>query len=292
MSTKARVSMPTVYHKTRAGATARGVPYPACMSTPTPGPAAGGPAWTEQDLAASPHLRADKQDRVRGMFAAISRSYDLNNRLHSFGQDQAWRRFAVRQAQVKETDEVLDVACGTGDLTRLFAQGVAPSAPARRVIGLDYTGEMLDVARTKRDHPTDAGITYVQGDAMALPYADASFDIVSIAFGIRNVQRPDAAMAEFARVLRPGGRLIILEFDRPSSALVRWGNDLYTRHIMPRTATFISGDKSGAYKYLPKSVETFLTRHQLRDLALAKGFASARFTPLTFGVCICHVAVR
>src|SRR5438477_7733146 len=98
--------------------------------------------WTDQDLASDPHAQSDKPERVRRMFAAIARSYDLNNRLHSFGRDQAWRRFAVRQARVKPTDIVLDVACGTGDLSQAFAR-----AGAARVIGLDFTPEMLDIAR-------------------------------------------------------------------------------------------------------------------------------------------------
>jgi demethylmenaquinone methyltransferase/2-methoxy-6-polyprenyl-1,4-benzoquinol methylase len=229
------------------------------------------------------------------MFAAISRSYDLNNRLHSFGLDQAWRRFTVAKSSLKPSDRVLDCACGTGDLTRLYAKGLAAAgadANANNVIGTDFTPEMLDIARTKRDMPSDAGITYMTADAMALPFADASFDVVSIAFGIRNVQQPARAIAEFFRVLRPGGRLMVLEFDKPRNGLIRWGNDVYTKHIMPRTATLISRDRSGAYAYLPKSVETFLTRDQLQSLFRDAGFTSGEAWPLTFGVCVCHRAVK
>jgi demethylmenaquinone methyltransferase/2-methoxy-6-polyprenyl-1,4-benzoquinol methylase len=229
------------------------------------------------------------------MFAAISRSYDLNNRLHSFGLDQAWRRFTVARSSLTRTDRVLDCACGTGDLTRLYAKGLAAAgadAGANNVIGTDFTPEMLDIARTKRDMPSDAGITYMTADAMALPFADASFDVVSIAFGIRNVQQPARAIAEFFRVLRPGGRLMVLEFDKPRNPLIRWGNDVYTKHIMPRTATLISRDRSGAYAYLPKSVETFLTRDQLQTLFADAGFISGEAWPLTFGVCVCHRAVK
>lgn len=224
------------------------------------------------------------------MFASIAGSYDLNNRVHSFGLDQRWRRFTVKQASVKPGDAVLDCACGTGDLSRLFAD-----SGAGKVVGLDYTEEMLVVAREKRGQSTGKvarEIEYIRGDAQALPFADNTFDVVSIAFGIRNVQDPAQAAVEFRRVLKPGGRLVVLEFDRPSNGLVRWGNDLYTRRIMPLTATIISGDKSGAYKYLPKSVETFLGRDEMRAMLLRAGFREAAFTPLTFGVCVCHRAMK
>jgi demethylmenaquinone methyltransferase/2-methoxy-6-polyprenyl-1,4-benzoquinol methylase len=247
-------------------------------------------AWSNADLNQNPHGVADKQERVRRMFASIAGSYDVNNRVHSFGLDQRWRRFTVKQAGVKPGDAVLDCACGTGDLSRLFAD-----AGAGRVVGLDYTEEMLVVAREKRGQSVGKvarEIEYVRGDAQALPFADGTFDVVSIAFGIRNVQDPAKAVGEFRRVLKPGGRLVVLEFDRPGNGLVRWGNDLYTRRIMPLTATMISGDKSGAYKYLPKSVETFLGRDQMREMILAAGFKDAVFTPLTFGVCVCHRATK
>lgn len=220
------------------------------------------------------------------MFGAIARSYDLNNRLHSFGRDQAWRRAAVRLADVKPTDRVLDCACGTGDLTRAFAD-----AGAKAVTGLDFTPEMLDIARSRRLSPQEStaeNISYVQGDAQNLPFDDESFDIVSIAFGIRNVARPPQALAEFRRVLRPGGRLIILEFGRPRLAPIRFLNNIYTRHIMPRTASLISRDKSGAYRYLPRSVETFLSVSEMSDAMTAAGFEVDAAKRMTFGVCIAY----
>jgi demethylmenaquinone methyltransferase/2-methoxy-6-polyprenyl-1,4-benzoquinol methylase len=253
------------------------------------GPSPEAPAWADQDLT-NPHASTEKPEKVRRMFAAIARSYDLNNRLHSFGQDQRWRRFAVRAAGVRAGDVVLDVACGTGDLTRAFAR--ARPAPGR-VIGLDFTQEMLDIAEEKRRRsPLDAGITYLRGDAQNLPFPPASIDVLSIAFGIRNVGDPASALREFHRVLRPGGRLVILEFDRPRWAPLRWLSDLYTQRIMPFTATLISRDRSGAYRYLPRSVQTFLDRDQLADLLRATGFSAVRSTPLSFGICVCHVAHR
>lgn len=258
------------------------------MSATTSKPEAA-PAWRDDELASNPHAHDAKADKVRRMFSAIARSYDLNNRLHSFGRDQAWRKAAVRLARLRAgEDGVLDVACGTGDLTRAFADG-----GARSVVGLDYTPAMLDIARTKRLRPKHSElrtIRYVQGDAMALPFEDGSFDVVSIAFGIRNVSDPPRALAEFRRVLRPGGRLVVLEFDKPRLAPIRWASSFYTDRVMPLTATLISGDRSGAYRYLPRSVATFYTREEMALAIEAAGFVEAQAHPQTFGVCVCHVA--
>ncbi len=252
-----------------------------------PGPSA--PAWSAQDLKRAVHGAPDKADRIRRMFGAIAHRYDLNNRLHSFGRDQAWRRAAVRLAGVKPTDRVLDVACGTGDLTRAFAD-----AGAARIVGLDFTPEMLAIARRKRliraGAPDDAPpvIDYTEGDAMALPFDDGSFDIVSIAFGLRNVAEPDIALREFRRVLAPGGRLIILEFSRPTFPPIAWVHDLYCRVIMPRTAALIAGDRVGAYRYLPRSVETFASREEVGAAMEHAGFHRVIMRPMTFGVCIAY----
>ncbi len=234
----------------------------------------------------NPHERADKPERVRRMFASIARSYDLNNRLHSFGRDQAWRRAAVRMASVCEGDEILDCACGTGDLTLAFAK-----TNAKRVVGTDFTQEMLDIAGTKL-RESSGRVTFRQADAMDLPFDDASFDVVSIAFGIRNVADPKQAIAEFHRVLRPGGRLVILEFDEPRNPVVRLGNAFYTKHVMPLTATIIARDRSGAYKYLPRSVETFMKREAMQAALREAGFTDLKARPMTFGVCVCHVGVK
>jgi demethylmenaquinone methyltransferase/2-methoxy-6-polyprenyl-1,4-benzoquinol methylase len=163
------------------------------------------------------------------------------------------------------------------------------------VTGLDFTPAMLDYARQKQLKllpETGAKLVYIEGDAQQLPFEDASVDIVSIAFGIRNVADPQKAIAEFCRVLRPGGRVVILEFDRPSFAPIRWFNDLYCGWVMPRTATLISGDTSGAYRYLPASVGTFMTRAQLCAALRAAGFADVRDRGLSLGICVCYLAVK
>lgn len=239
--------------------------------------------WKDDELAQDPHGRRDKAAKVQAMFASIAGAYDLNNRLHSFGLDQSWRRAAVRLAAPKPTDDVVDVACGTGDLTELFA-----AAGPRSVVGIDFTPQMLDIARVKgrRRAGKSPEVRYEQGDATALALADGCADVVSIAFGLRNVGDPMKALREFRRILRPGGRLVVLEFDEPRNGLIRAANRLYTHRIMPWTASLIARDSSGAYRYLPRSVETFLDRDRLRSAMLEAGFESVEQRALTFGTCV------
>lgn len=238
------------------------------------------------------------------MFGAIAPSYDLNNRLHSFGRDQAWRRAAVQAAALKAGDRVLDVACGTGDLTIAFAKKLASLGgrmEAGQVIGGDFTPAMLDLAKVKsrsirpvRGMHADACklnelIAWQQQDATSLGVESETVDVVSIAFGLRNVGDGTAALGEFFRVLKPGGRLVILEFSEPANPLLRWGNRFYCHQVMPHTATWISRDQSGAYKYLPKSVESFWSRQQTEQAMAKAGFGHVHHKALTFGVAVAYV---
>ena len=239
--------------------------------------------WSDADLANDPHEAKDKGERIQRMFAAIAHRYDLNNRLHSFCRDQAWRRRAVRLCRVRSTDDVLDAACGTGDLAEAFA-----AAKVSSVCGVDFTPEMLDVARRKAARKRTPGTprpTYRLADVMTLPFDDASFDIVSIAFGLRNVTDPRRTLGEFRRVLRPAGRVVILEFSQPANPVLRVVNGLYCEHIMPVTATLLAGDRSGAYRYLPRSIATFADRETLAAMLADAGFTDVSQHPLTFGVC-------
>lgn len=268
------------------------------MSSTTP----SDPAWTDNDLSENPHENADKASRVQKMFSAIAPSYDLNNRVHSLWRDQAWRRTAVKMAELKGGEKVVDVACGTGDLSIAFAREldrIEDSAPFGHVLGIDFTHEMLPFARRKAfktlsgwpsDPPGDMldSSDFIQGDAMNLPLPDACCDVVSIAFGIRNVAEPAKAMAEFYRVLKPGGRLIVLEFSLPKNPLLLAGYNVYFKHVMPRTATLISRDKSGAYKYLPKSVNTFIDREGMQSMMTEAGFKDLKLKALTFGIAVCY----
>ena len=268
-------------------------------------------AWSKDELAENPHANAQKASHVRGMFGAIAGSYDLNNRLHAFGLDQHWRRSLIRHLAIGPDDRVLDVACGTGDLTQ-----AAADAGAATVLGVDFTPEMLVLARAKAadkaanetsktatntDHvqsdvpPSRVKCctpTYAPGDATALDLPDGGFDVVTIAFGIRNVDDIEAALSEFHRVLAPGGRLGILEFSEPRNRVIRLLNVLYTRHIMPLSATLIARDRTGAYRYLPRSVATFHTPESLAVLLKKHGFVVDRQIPMTFGACTGTVARR
>ncbi|HIN09690.1 MAG TPA: bifunctional demethylmenaquinone methyltransferase/2-methoxy-6-polyprenyl-1,4-benzoquinol methylase UbiE [Phycisphaerales bacterium] len=237
------------------------------------------PAWDSENLASNPHAVDDKASRVEAMFSSIARKYDLNKRLHSFWQDQIWRQHTVEAANLTGNDVVFDIACGTGDLAMAFSRaGVKP------VVGIDFTQAMLDIAVAKATN-ADLQIEYRLGDAMALDVPDCSADIVSIAFGIRNVQDPNKALAEFYRILKPGGRLVVLEFSTPQNSLIRMFNNIYTKHIMPITATLIAQDTSGAYKYLPRSVEAFSDAQLLAQEIESVGFESIDQFPQTFGVC-------
>jgi demethylmenaquinone methyltransferase/2-methoxy-6-polyprenyl-1,4-benzoquinol methylase len=285
------------------------------------------PAWDDA-LLRNPHAVADKRRRVRQMFAAIAPSYDLNNRLHSLWQDQRWRRQAVKMARLKPEDVVVDVACGTGDLTLKYAAllgwllGEPPATG--QVIGVDFTFEMLPLARQKAlrrrrkvlsercdpevmnalrgsgpdgerfcaDLLREPRVLWINGDAQALPLPDACCDVVSIAFGIRNVSDPAAAVREFYRVLRPGGRLVILEFSLPTRRVLRALYNFYFRHVLPHTATLISGDRTGAYKYLPESVNTFIGREQMEQMMREAGFDVVKRKAMTFGVCVCYRGIK
>ena len=251
----------------------------------------GQPAWDQQSLQSDPHSDPDKALRVQRMFGAVARRYDLNNRLHSLGRDQSWRKRAVKIAGIKPSDHVLDVACGTGDLTEAFVK-----AGATLVTGVDFTPEMLEMAQAKaarrRRRSGAVTPTYLPGDAMSLDMADESFDVVSIAFGIRNVTDPPKAIEEFFRVLRPGGRVIILEFCEPTFAPMRLFNGFYCKRIMPLTASLVAGDRSGAYKYLPRSVETFGDPDQLAQAVSAAGFSEIKQERLTMGICAITSAIK
>jgi demethylmenaquinone methyltransferase/2-methoxy-6-polyprenyl-1,4-benzoquinol methylase len=245
--------------------------------------------WNDK-LLQNPHEVADKRTRVQRMFAAIAPSYDINNRLHSLWMDQRWRKRAVELAMLDGFESVVDVACGTGDLAIEFRDQLFQKyQEAESVVGIDFTFAMLPIAQQKG---IDETIFWINGDAQALPLPDQSADVVSIAFGIRNVQDVPTALREFHRILRPNGRVIILEFSLPTNPILRALYNFYFRKILPRTATLISGDKTGAYKYLPESVNTFIGREQMVRMMQEAGFERIEQFPMTFGVCVCYRGVK
>lgn len=220
------------------------------------------------------------------MFDAIAPTYERVNAVVSLGQDARWRRRTVALAGVRSGDVVLDVCCGTGDMIRAFAAG----APAPRfIVGLDFAANML---RAGVYAGLAAPMALVRGDALRLPLADASVDVVSCAFGVRNFQDLAAGLREFRRVLRPGGRAVILEFALPENALIRLGYRFYCERILPILAAWISRDRSGAYNYLPQSIRTFERRGAMLDRLHAAGFADVRAVPLNLGGVVIYRADR
>jgi demethylmenaquinone methyltransferase/2-methoxy-6-polyprenyl-1,4-benzoquinol methylase len=248
-------------------------------------------AWSAEDLRGNPHEAIDKARRVESMFASIAGRYDLNNRVHSLWRDQVWRRRAAMLARIGPEDDVLDMACGTGDLSEILAQ-----CRPRSVLGMDFTEAMLEIAQRKaRRKARSNGVpapTFRWGDAMEIDLPDESVDVVTIAFGLRNISSPQTAVGEFARILRPGGRLVVLEFSTPRNPLVRLLNAAYTQYIMPVTATLLSGDRSGAYRYLPRSVSMFADPAALAKMIAAGGLAVRQQVPQSLGICTITVATR
>jgi len=224
-------------------------------------------------------------DRIAGMFDAIAPRYDLLNHLLSAGIDRRWRARAIRTLQLTGRETLVDVCTGTADVA-IAASGAA------RVLGVDFAGAMLARGLAKvRRAGQERRIALVRGDALRLPVTTGTADAVTIAFGIRNVQRPDVGCVEMARVLRPGGRLAILEFGMPPVPGVRALYDWYFTRILPFIGRRISGH-GGAYSYLPASVGSFPPPAEFMTLLRQAGFSDVRAVPLTFGVVYLYTAVK
>lgn len=231
----------------------------------------------------------DKQPaRIAGMFDAIAGRYDLLNHLLSGGLDWYWRRLAVRALGLTGEETVLDLCTGTADL----AIAVLRHRPACRVVGVDFAGRMLAIGQRKLRARGLAGRTaLVRGDAMRIPLASGTCGAAAIAFGIRNVAEPAAACRELARILRPGGRVAILEFSMPRRRGVAPIYTWYFRHVLPRIGRLVSRHDE-AYAYLPASVGAFATPQELAALVEAAGLRIVRLVPLTLGIVYLYVAVK
>ena len=219
------------------------------------------------------------------MFDRIARRYDFVNRVLSFGVDKSWRRKTVRALQLGDRPRVLDVATGTGDL----AIDIARMTPGATVIGLDPSTEMLAIAQTKLEKRalTDR-VSLVVGDAQALPYQDCEMDAATIAFGIRNVPDRMQGLRELARVVRPGGRICVLELGEPRKGLLGHAARFHTRHVVPRLGALLSGSRE--YAYLQKSIAAFPPADEFAQIMERCGLHVIEVTPLTFGACTLYVA--
>ncbi len=228
---------------------------------------------------------ADKSRLVGEVFHSVSEKYDLMNDLMSFGIHRAWKQFAVALSKVKAGDVVLDIAAGSGDLTKKFARRVGSSG---MVVSTDINAAML---RRGRNRLIDAGIVgnvfYVQADAEKLPFANNSFHCISIGFGLRNVTRQEKALLSMHRCLAPGGRVVILEFSRPTSKLLRRLYDGYSFGVLPRLGRWIAGDK-GSYQYLVESIRRQPTQDELRAMMEAAGFERVVYHNLSGGIVAVH----
>jgi len=222
------------------------------------------------------------------MFAEIAPRYDLVNRLLSGGIDVLWRKTTVRRAPPPAAGAILDVCCGTGDLALTYA---AEAAPAVRIVASDFCRPMLDRGEQKATRDRRA-IEWVEADAMQLPFETAEFDLVTVAFGLRNIADTARGLAEMARVTKPGGRLAILEFSLPRSAVIRSGYLWYFRHVLPRLGNAVARNGSDAYTYLNQSVEEFPSGERLAALVRAAGFDAVEMVPLTFGIATLTIATR
>lgn len=219
------------------------------------------------------------------MFDRIARRYDFVNRVLSFGIDKSWRRRTVKRLQLGERPRVLDVATGTGDL----AIDIARMVPGSTVVGLDPSTNMLAIAAEKLEKRglTDR-VTLVEGDAQALPYGDCEMDAATIAFGIRNVPDRSRALRELARVVRPGGRICVLELGEPRSGFLAHAARFHTRHVVPRLGALLSGQRE--YRYLQKSIAAFPPAEEFAAQMQAAGLHVIEVLPLTFGACTLYVA--
>ena len=226
----------------------------------------------------------DKQRYVRTLFATIAPRYDLITVLLSFGRDRAWKRRLVREAGLTPEHRVLDLACGTGDIA------FAAARTGAHVIGLDVTAGMIQMAVAKRLNTT-CPPRFVVGDMMALPFRDGTTDVVTTGYGLRNVPRLDDAIREIARVLRPGGRLLSLDFNRPGSSIVRAAYLTYLTLVGSLLGWTLHRNPD-TYRYIPESIRRYPGAAGVGRLLRERGFSSVRVVPILFGLMTLHIAER
>jgi demethylmenaquinone methyltransferase/2-methoxy-6-polyprenyl-1,4-benzoquinol methylase len=227
-----------------------------------------------------------KADRVRGVFDSVAPKYDVMNDLMSLGLHRLWKAYAVGVARVRPGDVVLDIAGGTGDLARAFA---GPAGARGLVVHSDINESML---RQGRDRLLDEGIVLptLLCDAESLPFATGSFDLVSVAFGLRNMTHKDKALAEMARVLKPGGRLLVLEFSKIAAPLAK-AYDWYSFNVLPRIGQWVAKD-GASYKYLAESIRVHPDQATLKSMMKTAGFGHVDVHNLSAGVVALHVGIK
>lgn len=251
--------------------------------------ATGGEPQAEVDFGYERVSPREKTARVRAVFDSVASRYDLMNDLMSFGLHRLWKRFAIGIALVRPGMRVLDIAGGSGDLSKLIAADVGAGG---EVVCLDINRAMLEVGRDRLlDAGVCANVRFVQANAERLPFPPGCFDVVTIAFGLRNVTHKELALAEMHRVLKPGGRAVILEFSQVKPPLLARLYDAYSFGILPRLGNLVAGDAE-SYRYLAESIRMHPDQDTLRRMMELAGFERCRYHNIGGGVCCIHVGYR
>jgi demethylmenaquinone methyltransferase/2-methoxy-6-polyprenyl-1,4-benzoquinol methylase len=230
-----------------------------------------------------------KAGLVADVFHSVASRYDLMNDLMSGGIHRVWKRFTIELSGVRSGNAVLDIAGGTGDLAARFADIVGPEG---RVVLADINDSMLKVGRDKLlDNGRLGNLEFVQADAQCLPFPDDSFDCVTIAFGLRNVTDKDAALRSMLRVLKPGGRLLVLEFSKPANPLLSKAYDTYSFRVLPLMGRLVAND-ADSYQYLAESIRMHPDQETLKDMMEDAGFSKCEYHNMTGGVVALHKGVK
>ena len=233
--------------------------------------------------------KKEKADLVADVFHSVASRYDLMNDLMSGGIHRIWKRFTIELSGVRKGHAVLDIAGGTGDLAARFSRIVGESG---RVVLADINDSMLRVGRDKLlDKGVQGNLQFVQGDAQYLPFPDDSFDCVTIAFGLRNVTDKALALRSMLRVLKPGGRLLVLEFSKPENELLSKAYDTYSSRVLPFMGRLVAND-SDSYQYLAESIRMHPDQETLRDMMEDAGFTRCEYHNMTGGIVALHKGVK
>lgn len=231
----------------------------------------------------------EKADRVADVFHSVAGKYDIMNDLLSMGIHRVWKRFTIEVSGVRTGNQVLDVAGGTGDLTRYFSRLVGPTG---KVVLSDINDSMLNMGRDRLiDQGYTGNVEYVQANAECLPFADNTFDCITIAFGLRNVTDKDAALRSLTRVLKPGGRLLVLEFSKPGNPLLSKIYDTYSFNILPKLGKLVAND-SESYQYLAESIRMHPNQETLKDMMEDAGLSQCKYHNMTGGIVALHRGVK